>query len=233
MSNAMFAPSSSFATCPSSKSFWFCWPGRVGQVVNFASLANDVGVSGATIKNWISVLKASFIIFELQPFFEIIGKRLIKSPKIFFSDVGLAALLLGIHSEEQASRDPLRGSLYENLLIADILKGALNRGMRPEVFFFRDSHGNELDLLIKNEGRLIPVEIKSGATFSTEFLKGLERLQALGIKGLTPGVVLYNGDQAFNIRGIRNFNPMQVEDIWTTLTEVAQEEDRSLPTTPI
>jgi uncharacterized protein len=207
--------------------------GRVGQVVNFASLANDVSVSGATIKNWISVLKASFIIIELLPFFENIGKRLIKSPKMFFTDVGLAAFLLGIHSEEQTSRDPLRGSLYDNLLIADILKGALNRGIRPEVYFFRDSHGNEVDLLIKNEGRLIPVEIESGATFSTEFLRGLERLQALGIKGLTPGVVLYNGDQAFNIRGIRTFNPFQIEDIWTTLTDAAQEEDRGSSTSLI
>jgi uncharacterized protein len=207
--------------------------GRVMQMVNFASLANDVGVSGATIKNWISVLKASFIIFELLPFFENIGKRLIKSPKMFFTDVGLAAFLLGIHSEEQASRDPLRGSLYENLLIADILKGALNRGIRPEVYFSRDSHGNEVDLLIKNEGRLIPVEIKSGATFSTEFLRGLERLQALGIKGLTPGVVLYNGDQAFNVKGIRIYNPFQVEDIWTTLTDAAQEEDRGSSTSLI
>ncbi len=194
--------------------------GRVGQVVNFASLANDVGVSGTTVKNWLSVLKASFIIFELLPFFENVGKRVIKSPKIYFTDVGLAAFLLGIHSEEQASRDPLRGSLYENLLIADIIKGALNRGIRPEVYFFRDSHGNEVDLLIKNEGHLVPVEIKSGATFSTDFLKGLERFQALGAKGHTPGVVLYNGEQVFNTRGIRILNPFHVEDIWMALTEV-------------
>lgn len=198
--------------------------GRVGQVVNFASLANDVGISGTTIKNWLSVLKASFIIFELPPFFENVGKRVIKSPKIYFTDVGLVAFLLGIHTEEQASRDPLRGGLYENLLIADIIKGALNRGIRPEMYFFRDSHGNEVDLLIRNEGHLTPVEIKSGATFSTVFLKGLERFQALETKGNTPGAVLYNGEQQFNIRGIRIFNPLHVEDIWATLTEVPEKE---------
>lgn len=198
--------------------------GRIGQVVNFASLANDVGVSGITIKNWLSVLKASFIIFELPPFLENVGKRVIKSPKIYFTDVGFVAFLLGIHTEEQASRDPLRGGLYENLLIADIIKGALNRGIRPEIYFFRDSHGNEVDLLIRDEGRLTPVEIKSGATFSKEFLKGLERFQALETKGNTPGVVLYNGEQQFNIRGIRIINPLHVEDIWETLTQVPGKE---------
>src|SRR5659263_187284 len=100
--------------------------GRVGQIVNLTSLSSDVGVSTTTIRNWISVLKASYVVFELPPFFENVRKRVIKSPKIFFTDVGLAAFLLGIHTPQQASRDPLRGSLYENLVIADIVKGALN-----------------------------------------------------------------------------------------------------------
>ncbi|MCX7039123.1 MAG: AAA family ATPase, partial [Spirochaetes bacterium] len=95
--------------------------GRVGQVVNLASLSNDTGVSATTIRNWLSVLKASSVVFELPPFFENVRKRVIKSPKIFFTDVGLAAFLMGIHTEEQASRDPLRGNLYENLVVADIV----------------------------------------------------------------------------------------------------------------
>jgi predicted AAA+ superfamily ATPase len=192
--------------------------GRVGQVVNLASLSNDVGVSGTTIRNWLSVLEASYVVFELPPFFENIRKRVIKSPKVFFTDVGLAAFLLGIHNEEQASRDPLRGSLYENLVIADIVKGGLNKGIRPEIYFFRDSHGNEVDLLIREGGRLTPVEIKSAATFSAEFIKGLERFQALGIKRVTPGAVLYNGEQRFSVHGVRIFNPLLVEDIWGTVT---------------
>lgn len=192
--------------------------GRVGQVVNLSSLSSDVGVSTTTIRNWLSVLIASYMVFELPPFYENVRKRVIKSSKIFFTDVGLASFLLGIHTEEQASRDPLRGQLYENLIIAEIVKGALNRGIKPEIYFFRDSHGNEVDLLIRESGTLRPIEIKSAGTFSLEFIKGLERFQALGIKRLAAGAVLYNGEQQFNVQGIRIFNPFHVEEIWETLT---------------
>ncbi len=196
--------------------------GRVGQVVNLAALGNDVGASGTTIRNWLSVLKASYVVFELAPFFESVQKRVIKSPKIYFTDVGLAAFLLGIHTAEQASRDPLRGSLYENLVIVDIVKSALNRGIRPEIYFFRDSHGNEIDLLVREQGLLTPVEIKSAATFTTDFLKRLEWFQALGLKRLRRGMVLYDGGQPADIRGIRALNPLQVEDIWQTLTGASE-----------
>lgn len=192
--------------------------GRVGQIVNLASLSNDVGVSTTTIRSWLSVLKASYVVFELPPFFENIRKRVIKSPKIFFTDVGLATFLLGIHTEQQASRDPLCGSLYENLIIADIVKGALNKGIRPEIYFFRDSHGNEVDLLIREKGVMTPVEIKSAGTFSVDFVKGVERFRALGITRVSAGVVLYNGEQQFNVRGVRIFNPLLIDNIWETLT---------------
>jgi predicted AAA+ superfamily ATPase len=198
--------------------------GRVGQVVNLASLSNDVGVSSTTIRNWLSVLKASFVVFELPPFFENVRKRVIKSPKVYFTDVGLAAFLLGIHTEEQVVRDPLRGSLYENLVITDIVKGALNRGIRPEVYFFRDSHGNEVDLLIREKGEITPVEIKSAGTFSTDFLKGLERFRTLGLDRVNPGAVLYGGERRFLIRGVRILNPLHVEDAWHTLTSSAEPE---------
>jgi len=198
--------------------------GRVGQVINLASLSNDVGVSTTTIRNWLSVLKASFVVFELPPFFENVRKRVIKSPKLFFTDVGLAAFLLGIHTKEHAFRDPLRGNLYENLVIADIMKGALNKGIKPEMFFFRDSHGNEVDLLIKEKGTLTPVEIKSAGTFSADFIKGLERFQMLKIKRVATGAVLYNGEQPFHVRGVRIFNPFLVEDIWQTLTVPPKQE---------
>ncbi len=197
--------------------------GRVGQIVNLASLGNDVGASGTTIRNWLSVLKASFVVFELPPFFENIQKRVIRSAKIFFTDVGLAAFLLGIHTAEQAFRDPLRGNLYENFIIADIMKGAHNKGIRPEVYFFRDSHGNEVDLLIREKGLLTPIEIKSGSTFSNDFIKGLERFKALGTKRVTPGAVLYNGERRFELGDVRIFNPLTVDDIWETLTSTAPE----------
>lgn len=198
--------------------------GRMGQIVNLVSLSNDVGVSTTTIRNWLSVLKSSYVVFELPPFFENVRKRVIKSPKIFFTDVGLATFLLGIHTQEQASRDPLRGNLYENLIVADIVKSALNKGIRPEIYFYRDSHGNEVDLLIREKGMLTPVEIKSAGTFSTDFIKGLERFQALGIKRVIAGAVLYNGEQQFNVRGVRIFNPLLVENIWGTLTAPTEPE---------
>jgi len=196
--------------------------GRVGQIVNLASLGGDVGASATTIRNWLAVLKASYVVFELPPFFENVQKRVIKSPKIYFTDVGLAAFLLGIHTAQQASRDPLRGNLYENLVIADIVKSAMNRGVRPEIYFFRDSHGNEIDLLIREKGMLTPVEIKSAATFSTDFVKQLKWVQTLGIKRLLPGTVLYNGERPFDVRGVRILNPLHVEDIWEALTEPSE-----------
>ncbi|MBZ0270765.1 ATP-binding protein [bacterium] len=192
--------------------------GRIGQVVNLASLGNDVGVSGATIRNWLSVLLASYVVFELPPYFANVQKRVIKSPKIYFTEVGLAAFLLGIHTSEQASRDPLRGNLYENLVIADIVKSALNKGIRPEVYFFRDSRGNEVDLIVRENRRLTPVEIKSAATFSRDFVKGLDWFGALGVKRARSGVVLYNGEPSFDIQSVRVFNPLMVDDIWETLT---------------
>ena len=174
------------------------------------------------MRNWLSVLKASYVIFELPPFFENIRKRIIKSSKIFFTDTGLAAFLIGIHTREQAFRDPLRGNLYENLIIVEIIKSALNKGITPEIYFFRDSHGNEVDLLIREEGTLTPIEIKSAETSSLDFIKGLERFRALKIKKVAAGAVLYNGEKQFNIRDVRVFNPLSVKDIWETLTAPVQ-----------
>jgi len=138
------------------------------------------------------------------------------------NDLGLVSFLLGIHTPKQASRDPLRGNLYENMVIVDIIKGAFNRGIRPEVYFFRDSNGNEVDLLIKENGQLTPIEIKSAATFSPDFVKGLKKFRALASGRVTAGAVLYNGAQTFDVHGIRVFNPLKVQDIWSTLTTTGE-----------
>lgn len=180
--------------------------GRIGQVINYTSLSDDTGVSATTIKNWISVLKASYVVFELPPFFENIRKRVVKSPKLYFTDTGLAAFLLGIRTAEQASRDPLRGGLYENLIILEIMKYRLNQGRRPDLYFFRDTHGSEVDLLIREQGKLFPVEIKSSATFSKSFLKGIERFRSLTSNCRADGAVLYNGDQQFQVKNVHFFN---------------------------
>lgn len=181
---------------------------RIGQVVNYTSLCNDLGVSSTTVKNWISVLKASFVVFELPPFFENVGKRVIKSPKIYFCDTGLAAHLLGISNADLARRDPLRGGLYENLLILEFLKARLNRGRRPDLYFFRDTHGNEVDLVLRQGTRLVPVEIKSAATFTPDFLKGIERFRAVMGRRSEASWVLYDGDQRFTVRETRVINPV-------------------------
>lgn len=193
--------------------FFTLLAGRIGQVINYTSLSNDVGVSATTIKNWISVLKASFVVFELPPFFENIRKRVVKSPKIFFNDVGQAAYLLGIETSDQVSRDPLRGGLYENLLILEVLKSCLNYGKRPELFFYRDTHGNEVDLIIKAARNLIPFEIKSAATFTPEFLKGIEHFRQIAGNRCSNGYVLYNGHEQFTLKGIRVFNPLMHEGL--------------------
>ena len=189
--------------------------GRIGQVVNYTSISNDIGLSATTVKNWISVLKASFVVFELPPFFENIRKRVVKSPKIYFSDSGFAAYLLGIRTPGQAYRDPLRGGLYENLLILEILKSHLNSGKRPELFFYRDTHGNEVDVVVKEGRSLMPVEIKSAATFTPGFLKGIERFRKAAGNRCINGCVLYNGQEQFTLKGIRVFNPIVHEGLDT------------------
>ena len=115
--------------------------GRIGQLFNASALANDVGVSYHTIQHWISVLESSFIVFRLQPYYENFNKRMIKSPKLYFYELGLASYLLGLEEESQVSRDPLRGSLVENLVILELVKARLNESKEPSLYFVRDSKG--------------------------------------------------------------------------------------------
>ena len=190
--------------------------GRVGQIINYTSLANDVGVSSMTIKDWVSVLSASFIVFELPPYFENISKRVIKSPKLFFVDPGLAAHLAGIHTVQQVERDPLRGGLFENLVVAEVLKRQTRHGLVPSLFFYRDSHGNEVDLVVRTGRDLIPIEIKSAATFHPDFCKGIERFRAVTGVRARCGVVFYNGEQKVNYRDTVILNPLR-HDPWDAL----------------
>lgn len=186
--------------------------GRIGQVLNLSSLANDVGLSSTTLRQWISVLKATYLVFELNPWFENISKRVVKSPKLYFGDVGLAAFLLGIQTADQAARDPLRGNLYENLIVADVMRRLCNSGKRPDLHFFRDSHGNEVDLLIREGRSLIAVEIKSASTFSTNFLKGLNNFNALVGSQVRQGLVLFNGEHRHAVKGVQVLNPLSHSD---------------------
>jgi len=166
--------------------------GRVGQIINYSSLSNDVGVSANTIKQWLSILEASFVIYKLPPYFENFGKRVIKSPKYYFIDVGLLAYLLDIGKSSQVSRDPLVGSLFENLIIIELLKCQYNRGENAGLYFYRDSHGNEIDLIFKQDGLLSGVEIKSASTWNSHFTKGLEHFEKSNT-ALQRKTVVYSG----------------------------------------
>jgi hypothetical protein len=184
--------------------------GRVGQLVNYSSLANDVGVSSTTIKNWVSILKASYILFELPPWFANIRKRLTKTSKLYFVDVGLAAWLLGLETPAQVERDPLRGSLYENLLILETAKIVRNCGERSQLYFFRDNKGNEVDLLIASAGRAFTaIEIKSAATFHPEFLKGHRAFRrALPEEISVSDRAWFNGDRKSTYDDVSISNPL-------------------------
>ncbi len=167
--------------------------GRVGQILNLSSLSNDIGVSSTTLKEWLSVLEASHTIFRLNPYFENFGKRIIKSPKIYFTDVGLASYLLGIESPALATRDPLIGNLFENMVVIEALKARLNAGKEPELYFYRDNKGNEVDLLFRQNRQLIPIEIKSAMTFNPEFAKGIALFQKIA-SSTQKGYVIYAGN---------------------------------------
>ncbi|MBQ3290277.1 MAG: ATP-binding protein [Kiritimatiellae bacterium] len=176
--------------------------GRVGQIVNLDGLAGEVGVSAPTIENWISVAEASFVVFRLRPWFANVGKRFVKSPKIYFTDVGLAAYLLGIETPSQLARDPLRGSLFENMIIADLVKARTNLGREPALFFVRDSKGFEVDALYAIGRELRPFEIKSARTFDSSFYKNLVSFRSLVPECATPALV-YDGESYSERGGVR------------------------------
>ena len=151
--------------------------GRVGQVLNLQSLAADVGVSGHTAREWITLLEASFIVFRLPPWFANIGKRLIKSPKLYFYDAGLAAWMVGIKQREHLAAHPLRGLLFENLAVLEVLKTFHNAGEHPDLHFYRDSAGNEADLVLEYGSAMTLAEIKSTQTVSGNAMRSVVNIR--------------------------------------------------------
>lgn len=147
--------------------------GRIGSVFNASEIAGEVGVSSKTIQAWISILQASYVVYLLPPYFENSRKRLIKSPKIYFCDTGLACTLLGIESAEQLAFDKMRGHLFENLIVVELLKRRLNEGKESNLYFYRDSNQNEVDILVDNGSSLDAIEVKSAMTYSPSFEKAL------------------------------------------------------------
>lgn len=167
--------------------------GRVGQVFVASNLANEVGVSVPTIQSWISILEASFIVYFLQPYQANLNKRLIKSPKIYFYDTGLAAFLAGISDVQQLPTHPLRGALFENMVIMETLKKKHNSFKNYQLYFYRDSNQNEIDLIIDNGTTIDAVEIKSSETFDPGFQKGLNYIRQLMPEKVRNTTVCYAG----------------------------------------
>lgn len=147
--------------------------GRTGQLLNHSGLGNEVGVSSNTITQWLSILEASYLVFTLAPWSANIGKRLVKSPKVYFYDVGLACWLLGIKTVEQLQHHPLRGALFENLVVLEVMKAQRNQGLRDPLYFFRDSNGLEIDLMLERADGLALVEIKAAQTIAAPLFKSL------------------------------------------------------------
>ena len=190
--------------------------GRIGQILNMEEIGGEVGISSHTVKQWISILEASFIVFRLSPYFENFGKRIIKSPKLYFNDVGLASYLLGIQNEIQLSRDPLRGNLFENAILLELKKYQLNRGLDPSFFYYRDIQKNEIDILYKKGNNLIPIEIKSSKTYHSEFIEKLHYFQTLAKERAPKSFLIYAGETEQRIQNTYILNFQHASQAITT-----------------
>ncbi len=187
--------------------------GRSGQLLNLSSLATDCGITHNTAKAWISVLEASYVVFLLRPHHRNFNKRLIKSPKLYFHDTGLLCWLLGLQTPEQLAVHPLRGAVFETFVISELRKRFLNSGESPPIHFWRDSNGNEVDLLIERAGGLIPVEIKSGQTLNRDFFTGLERWSRLAGGLARDAVLVFGGNGGQNRKGVRVLGWEQLDEV--------------------
>jgi predicted AAA+ superfamily ATPase len=171
--------------------------GRTGQLLNLSGLAAECGVTHNTAKAWIAVLEASYILFLLQPHHANFNKRLVKTPKLYFYDTGLACWLLGLQHHQQVSTHPLRGALFETLVISELAKQRLNAGERPELYFWRDSNGNEIDVIMDTGSHLLPIEIKSGVTVAGDFFSGLRKWRQLAGEQAGRQLLVYGGEESY------------------------------------
>lgn len=173
--------------------------GRTGQLLSYTSLANDAGISPNTAKAWLSILESSFIVYRLQPFYRNFNKRLVKSPKLYFYDTGVACSLLGIRDENQVSMHYLKGALFENLVINEFIKQYAHRGERRQPYFWQDSRGKEIDCLLVDGEAITPVEIKSGKTLTSSYFDNITYWRHLASSPESAGFVIYGGDQSFKM----------------------------------
>ncbi len=176
--------------------------GRNGQLLNLNALAGETGVSQKTARSWLSVLESSYIVHLLPPYFRNFGKRLIKTPKLYFLDQGLACWLLGIRSHEHLALHPMRGAIFESFIISEFLKSRYNRGLPPDLYFWRDNNGLEADIVFERGTKLQPVEIKSGQTITGDSIRaGLKAARFAGEEALQPWLI-YGGDDSYERNGV-------------------------------
>ena len=186
--------------------------GRVGQLVNNSTLATEVGVSSTTIGSWLSILEASHVIYTLKPWFKNRNSQVVKTPKVYFCDTGLVSYLLGIETPEQMIRDPLLGNIFENFVVIEALKTRLNLGLEPNLYFFRNSNGLEIDLILLEQNKLKLFEIKSGKSLNDEFCRNMKNFSAKYnediISTSTKGTVIYSGEtyKSYKDFGFYNFS---------------------------
>jgi len=183
---------------------------RVGQEVNYSSISNDTGVDQKTVLSWFGILEASFIAFRLQPFYNNLGKRLTQMPKLYFYDTGLCCSLLELETESHVNTHPLRGALFENFIILELLKARFNNGQRSNLFYWRDRTGNEIDLLLDQSGQVVPIEIKTAATFTKDYVKGINYWKKINPQTKNSFVVFTGNSSSFNSTDILNWKELGV-----------------------
>ena len=175
---------------------------RTGQLLNLSSLASDCGIAQSTASAWLGILEAGYIVFRLAPHFANFGKRLIKSPKLYFHDTGLAAFLMGIQTPDQLSNHPARGALFETMVVSEYLRERFNRGEDSNLYFWRDSTGNEVDLMLDQAGILCPIEIKSGQTVAPDMFRTLKKWQAIS-RSTTRPMLIFGGQGQYVREGVQ------------------------------
>lgn len=176
--------------------------GRSGQLLNLSGLASDCGITHTTARRWISVLEASFLVALLRPYYRNFGRRLVKSPKLYFQDTGLLCFLLGIREPRELHHHGSRGAIFESFVFSEFYKNYVNCGRKPDLYFWRDHSGHEIDLILDQGESLVPVEIKSAQTVAGDFLAGIEYFRNLTGRPRDPAALVYGGQQSFKRNGV-------------------------------
>ncbi|MCB0855807.1 MAG: DUF4143 domain-containing protein, partial [Bacteroidetes bacterium] len=189
--------------------------GRIGQIINLSEIGGVLGISYQTVKRWISILKTSYLVYTLRPYHKNYNKRIVKSPKLYFYDTGLACALLNIKNEPEYQVHFAKGALFENFVINEVLKSYFNRGERPGLYFWRDQSGNEVDLVIDQGANIYPVEIKSGKTIHSQFFNGLSNFNSLSDNPASNSYLVYGGEEfqkrtKGNVLGWKNLGELPV-----------------------